>query len=1425
MLAKTTLNVIVIENPFDISKRRLEEVQFIHGLSVAGYITGYDGEYVASLNGGIVESEDEALTFPSPGDTMVLCPVPMGGGDGVKGILRSVAMIVLTVYTGGLTSGLLGASLQVTQGALLLGGTMLINAILPPSAPSSPSSPDNPQAPTTYGLDGAKNASSDGIPVPICYGGYRMAGSIIALHTENITDTQFVYVLINAGEGAIAGIDSILLNDQPIGNFKDVTVQTRLGVDNQPLIDWFGETLRAQSVARKVTDDWSYFDTTSELDKLRLDFVFPKGLVTVGEKDGKYRSRSVTLEVEIQEKGTSKWVSLNHEDFSGNLGPTARAYYDDSYSPDGSERLDSKGNIIRGSNGSYVGYWWKEPLTKTGITFSNNSTKVMRRSIKSRRIKEAEYRVRWRRTNKEANGKYEFDEVTITDINEILTDGIGYNFTALLAVRIRLTDQLNSLPNITFINGGRVCRVFNDATNKWVNQATSNPAWIVLDALTSSRFGGGMLDSRVDMPKLKEWARWCDYQKLTFRGVIEGSDNIWDQLSSVFRAGHAKPVMYGTKFSFSIEKPSDPAMMFSESSVISGTFSMNWMDMADRANEVEVTFFDETDDFKRKTIKLYDSKALIANTAQRSTSITLKGCVKEKDALYEAQLALDMNRHIRQTVSFEAALSSIACVIGDVIFIQHNMPQWGYGGLTKAGSTKSEIHLDISEGDLLGQVIDTILIHVSAKNKLSGVVTNVIGNVVFVDGFSNNLGAVKRLICNDEDIQIIDVVNYGNIGWGVELDNIASVSVGKQVSIWDTDVIEERTISKFEDNKVTLSSPLSMELDRGVEFILGRSGKSKKLFRVTAIEYSHEYTRKIEAIEYNPTILDRYKVVVPTVNASIIPTLSHSKVTDTQEQLVKVGPGVLKTQLSVFYSNNSDVYIKSDVLYRKNSEAYALAGTHHNQITFDVEEGEIYDIKVVAIDAAGKRKEQSLAPVFTYEVKGKTTPPENVQDFRILKTKGGLSLRWTQNSDIDLQGYVVRQGVSWDSNESENILSATSLFVAIDKPGSYRFHIRALDTSGNLSDVSTAEIEISRPKPVTTFSATQNAQDVIFMWKKPADSEISEYEIRVGKAWSGSQFIARVDSTTYRMNLEGYGERTFWIKTIDSLGLESETARFYSLAVIRTPDRNLVFESKDDEKLYPGVKYGSYGSGALIMTPGATYSEYLSLVSLPKRTMARNVISMDVSALASVDALTWGEADFTWDDSRAARLFESITATSNTGAVSVETQISVKMPPRPGEVHSLSLSGKLQSEQGDQPIEAASIDYQAGRFAPGLKVTDFTKLSYQGLSIPSEFSLRFWITPTDETMNVSGMFMKAETDSGSLSLIYSDITKEFILEDHRGDRLKVKEVFSKHDRILVGISQTEGERRLMVGKIGASPRSSEGGYSPIGEITSYKLTT
>lgn len=976
--------VIRITNPFNPREFVREELPWRRKATLDAYFPLVSAApVVVSINGRIVPQDQFGATYLDKTDNVVVCPVPAGGENG-KQILAVVALIAVAVfapvaaaYLTGEWGVLAGMSEALVTAGLTVGGSVLVNSVLAPPKPSTRGAGD---IKSSYGVDGAKNTSLEGIPVPVCYGRFRTAGNILGLYTENDgDDNQTLYMLISAGEGPIASISDIEINETPIADFKDVEVQTRLGLPAQTPISWFADTIVAQSKNKKLNTDWYFTETSTAVDKLRLDFVAPSGLCEMDTKTGETMYHSVVMEAEYRLKGDIAWQKLP---LLTDIQSWDSAYFD------GENWRDSgpAGTIIReAARQAYLKDLAERPATgdtarvpqyAETLRIGAGKRATVRRSFTTPPLATGEYELRVRRITPKSTKDNIIDDVFLGDVNEITLEKLSYPHTALLALKIKLSDQISGMPNVTYMNGGRVIDVYENGA--WSAAPSTNPAWIVWDILTHYRYGGATPTARLDFAAFRAFAAHCVEQRLEWNGPIESETNIWDACQLVLRVGHSQLVNVGTRYTVVTEKASTPVMMFSVANMIEGSYRETWLGTADRANEIDVTFFDKNDSYRQRTVKVYDPAVLTSGAKQRNSAITLFGVTDYEVAYKEAQFQLNLNRYILKTVSFAAPLEAVACTVGDLVYVQHDMTDWAVAGRCDAGSTASVVQLD-REVTMAGDKQYRLLLVRDAVQRATGAIANVVGNSVFLTGFAGDV-PVKRLKAGALDLRVTEVFDTGS-GFGVVLDTVAGLAPGMAYTLWDTDVIEERDVvnTGAAGTALTLQAPLDDAPAQFTHWMFGETAKVKKPFRIKAITGSQEYRRDITALEYRPEVYDfaRYGSNVPVVppkDGIIGPARSLT----VYEETYVAGHNVVSQVVASWNAPLAGSYAGADIYVQKNGGALQKTGEVRARTSAVIEavKGDTVLVKVVAFDLFGKRSQMELAPSASYTVIGETPPLE-----------------------------------------------------------------------------------------------------------------------------------------------------------------------------------------------------------------------------------------------------------------------------------------------------------------------------------------------------------------------------------------------------------------------------------------------------------------
>jgi predicted phage tail protein len=450
--------------------------------------------------------------------------------------------------------------------------------------------------------------------------------------------------------------------------------------------------------------------------------VCPSGLFAASKTDGTMSAITVPLTIQYRKLGSSTWITLEDIASIASDNPTDKLPTDgggsvgsnppvdtpvtqiDPNKPGQTQTFHTKGAAQNATYGA-----------KTSISDKNRSP--VRRSFSTPRVPFGQYEIRIQRDTAESLDEYTSDKVYISDINEVTASVVAYNNTALVGLKVKLTNQLSQLPTVTYINHGRIIRLWDPVTG-WGMGNSSNPAWIALDMLTHTRYGGQLDESRIDLEQFKDWAKHCVDQSLQFNGVFDSKMTMWDALQYVCRLGHAQLVNIGTRWGVAIERADTPMMMFGSGNIVEGSFKLNWLPLTERANEVEVTFFDSADGYKQKTIKTYDPAILNNGRPQRNAQFTLFGCTSELTAVKEGFLALNLNRYVTQTCEFDTPIEALACTVGSLVYVQHDMPVWASSGRLAAGSTTTSLNLDRAIDLDIGA--NTVLVHANSVQVATG---------------------------------------------------------------------------------------------------------------------------------------------------------------------------------------------------------------------------------------------------------------------------------------------------------------------------------------------------------------------------------------------------------------------------------------------------------------------------------------------------------------------------------------------------------------------------------------------------------------------------------------------------------------------------------------------------------------------------------
>jgi predicted phage tail protein len=662
LLRQPAIHITNITNPFDPMHSR-EFKTLPTGFSLKQCIDlvrdPMDGcYYVAAVNGEVVpENADYSLIYPT--GSVVLCAQPKGGGGkGGKNILRTVLEVIVVViaavatwYVGGAGGwGTAAAIFGVEAGgwaamaigsvvgvAIATAGNLLINALMPYDYGDSTGSESENSS--TYSWAPDSNANREGVVWPVLYGITRIVPPIIGKYIETVGDIQYLNILYALADHPIDYFDaaSVKLNDNFVTYGVDgVYWDARWGTLNQTVLWNFRDSRTTKAIGSKLTSSWTTVDADGTLiSGLSVAISLPYGLFQTW-LEGMTVALGVTIYISYKREQDSAW-------------------------------------------------------TEYGYYVSDAKTSSKRLVYTFNHIPEGQYQVRARAVADTIYIQGKAD-VYLEFIESIIYDDFTYPGSSLFAIRVQATEKLSGgMPSLSLVAGRTTVPVHNGT--QYVNLPANNPAWASYDALHDSNYGGGVPYNKIIYADFLAWANNCilHYKspgvasavRFQCNYYVDSSMTLRKLLNNIGQCGRGSVVQIGSEYTCFVDKlETTPAQsfIFNMGNIEAKSFSIEYMDVEERANALDVTFWNKDNDYKQQTIEVHATDFDSTTMDVKKTQITLYACTSRAEALAHAYFALNNTRLLTTTCSFSADIDAIGCFPWDVVEVQHDVTLWGDGG-------------------------------------------------------------------------------------------------------------------------------------------------------------------------------------------------------------------------------------------------------------------------------------------------------------------------------------------------------------------------------------------------------------------------------------------------------------------------------------------------------------------------------------------------------------------------------------------------------------------------------------------------------------------------------------------------------------------------------------------------------------------------
>lgn len=654
------VNVIIVNNPFKPEQRDTKYLPFKKGKSISYYFNA-PGEWAYSVNG----HEAAPDTVVNDEDYIVVMPRVEGK---FFGVLLSIGM---AVFTGGIASGaIFGIQSLIWRSVIAMAVGMIGNAIISKlTAPKVDRS--NSEQSNTYGWGGTETVTGQGYPLAVTYGRMKSAGLLLSRHVISDGEKQYLNLLYCAGEGELSKIEDIRINANPISNYKDVQVDIRKGTNDQTVIPNFNDNFADQSLNYELTESWNTQQVQGDVcDAIELTVGFPNGLYYSNDSGGADRT-SVTLKAEIRKVGDESWQALPLANQKGMAGHIKRRDAWNFIKSDNSvtNTADYAGRIEEATNNAFY------------------------RVFRFDNLEKARYEIRMRCSAKDGKSLRHVNKVYWVQLTQIIYDDFVHPGKALIGIKALATSQLSGTdPKVTWIQERSEVYVFNPYINKYEAQPANNPAWAAYDLIHICRkIGGGYIvfgqpHMRLDYNAFKAWADKCKTNGFTFNYIYDTAMRLWDAIKYPEAVGRGKVIPVGTRFTCVSDYQSTPVQLFTVANIKHGSFTEEFQGVEARANSVEISFLNKDKDYERDVIPVYGDTYDESDTLTNPAQVELMGCTSLEQAYKHGKHFLRCNKYEIRTVTIEAFTDAIACTVGDIILIQHDIPEWGEGGRVVAVS-------------------------------------------------------------------------------------------------------------------------------------------------------------------------------------------------------------------------------------------------------------------------------------------------------------------------------------------------------------------------------------------------------------------------------------------------------------------------------------------------------------------------------------------------------------------------------------------------------------------------------------------------------------------------------------------------------------------------------------------------------------------
>ena len=767
-------------------------------------------------------------------------------------------------------------------------------------------------------------------------------GRTPTVEDDSLASVQFAEVVDLISEGEIEGIEddgsgdenafykSIFLDGTPVknkdgtDNFEGAVIRTRNGTQGQSAFDRFDEATQEFPVNVEATKDTPVTRsiTNSEVDAVRVTLSIP-ALYRI-QDDGDVKGNDVRIAIQVQYNGGGfSNVSFNGKDTILIKGKSSGAFQRDfRVELDGAFPVDIR--LVR-------------------------------------------------RSNDETNSKH-FSTTIFQSYTEIIEEKFSYPNSAIVGLRLD-SRQFRSVPTRKYLIRGIKIKIPSNATVDLAGQNqgglnysgiwdgtfkdgvhwTNDPAWILYDLLTNTRYGAGVPESTLDKYDFFAISKYCnemvpngkggDERRFSCNILINSRDEVYNviqQLTAIFRG----IAYYGVgTLQLLQDKPTDSQYLLGPSNVVDGIFQYQGTSQKARHTVACVAWqsYDTLGDIEYEYVEDADA---IAKYGIIKKDIKAIGCYSQGQAHRIGLWTLKSEQALTETCNFSVAIESgIVLRPGTVVDIADPVKS----GVRRSGRIKSATTT---------QVITDSSVNLSAD-----------------------------LATNNPKLSVM--LPTGLVEPKIDEPNVVSINIDSS--------------NNTAEINIDPATPFSEAPAAGSVFLFQNDNVESQQFRVVSVAESGDGIYGVSAVAYNESIyaaVDKGEDLEPREITVLTDPPNLPEAITGQEFLYEEGQTV-HTGFDLSWQHDGIALNEFRIKYRVDDDNFTEITTQNPSITLRGLKAGKLQVRIRAASFIGKVSKLAKK---SFELVGKTEAPGNVQNLSIEPiSRNSARLRWDETVDLDVK--------------------------------------------------------------------------------------------------------------------------------------------------------------------------------------------------------------------------------------------------------------------------------------------------------------------------------------------------------------------------------------------------------------------------------------